>query len=887
MHWETHMTTIVQTTDGSGTIFLIDNLNTYVLAPGVTHVGRIDLDQASTGRTFVQISGHLINTSLIANFDSTTAAVTFAVTSTGLVSAASPSNALDLGFAGRDAVLTNSGTILLDNIQFSGADFNIINTGLVSEAPISNILNDGLFFIFGASGTINNSGTIAAVADAFSFSGVDPNVSTKVINTGNITSGVIAIDTVHEINIQNSGTISGDLHAIDADEDFVLLNSGTLSAFGDAVSFGSDGRVTNTGTITSDARGLVAGGSTYIQNAGIISGSTAGINTGFGSTVLNDGDILADFDAIVLGSGSTVTNDGTITGLRDGIFGAGATNITNSGKIQGGTEGLDINGVLTLSNSGEIASSQGVAIDAASGFNIKSSGIITALTNLIASDAATGQTVTLNNSGTMQGGGAIIETGFANIRLTNSGTIDSLTGLNTAGFVRLVNDGNILLGGDFVDAGGYLLRNTDTITATGNGVTSSGGFRNTFNNQGMFIADQTALADAGSFSLITNSGTVIGSTAMDLSGVGYVINNSGMIQSLGNAFLGPVAAITMDNTAGYIVRNSGEIDGLSNGIDATLATGEHLFINTGTITGINRSIYVTNDLASSAFGHEVNNRGLLVGDVVMSEGDDLYYGKWGAIEGDILMGGGNDTASGGAEDERIEGGDGNDDIFGFGGDDNLQGDAGNDKLRGGDGDDVLNGGDNNDDLWGNDGDDVLFGGDGNDLLRGDDGADVLNGGSGYDRASYRDASEAIVLDLLDPGASTGAAAGDSYVSIEVFEATNFNDIMNGSNVRDVLRGFDGDDVISGNGGNDLLQGYEGDDTFTGGSGNDAIDGGNGRDVANFSGDLSDYTITMLMDGRIRVEDNVGSDGNDGIDTLTSIEFVTFGGGAEIDVMGLI
>jgi len=143
-----------------------------------------------------------------------------------------------------------------------------------------------------------------------------------------------------------------------------------------------------------------------------------------------------------------------------------------------------------------------------------------------------------------------------------------------------------------------------------------------------------------------------------------------------------------------------------------------------------------------------------------------------------------------------------------------------------------------------------------------------------------------VLDLLDLGASTGVAAGDSYVSIEVFEATNFNDIMIGSDVRDILRGFDGDDVISGNGGNDLLQGYEGDDTFTGGSGNDAIDGGNGRDVANFSGDQADYTITMLMDGRIRVEDNVGSDGNDGIDTLTSIEFVTFGGGAEIDVTDL-
>ena len=841
------MTTIVQITDGSGTILLNDNFNEYVLATNVTHVGSINLISSATGRTFIQVSGSLISTGSIANFNAVEAAVTFVVTSTGLVSSANNTNTLDLGFSGDEAILNNAGTILLDNIQFTGAGFEILNTGLMTEAPIGDTQNNHFILLFGANGIVNNSGTIIAVADALDFSGADPNVASKVINSGEISSGLVAIDTLHAINIQNSGTIMGDAHAIDADEDFVLLNSGTLSAFGDAVSFGSDGRVTNTGTILSDARGLVAGGNTSIQNTGIISGSTAGINTGFGSTVFNDGQILADFDAIVLGSGSTVTNDGAITGNRDGIFGAGAANIINSGEIQGGTEGLDINGVLTLSNSGQIASSQGVAIDAASGFNIRSSGTITALTDLIASDAATGQTVSLNNTGTMQGGGAVIETDFANINLTNSGVIDSLTGVSTAGLVRIVNDGNMQFGGDFAGVGGYSLRNTDTINATGNGITSSGGFLNAFNNQGTFLSNQTALTDSGIFSVISNTGTIIASKAMDLTGPSYVINNSGTIQSLGNTILGPVAGIEMDNSSGFRVQNSGEIYGATNGIDASLSTGTHVFNNIGTIEGGTHSILVTNSAQSALFGHEVNNRGTLIGDVSLSEGDDLYYGKWGAVDGDILMGGGNDTASGGDQDEQFFGGDGNDGIFGFGGDDNLQGEAGNDKLRGGDGDDVLNGGDDNDDLWGNDGDDVLFGGGGNDLLRGDDGADVLNGGSGYDRASYRDASAAITLNLLDPGASTGVAAGDSYV----------------------------------------LQGYEGDDTFTGGSGNDAIDGGNGRDVANFSGDQADYTITMLMDGRIRVEDNVGSDGNDGIDTLTSIEFVTFGGGAEIDVTGLI
>jgi len=452
-------------------------------------------------------------------------------------------------------------------------------------------------------------------------------------------------------------------------------------------------------------------------------------------------------------------------------------------------------------------------------------------------------------------------------------------------------------GGISFSGGGSELTNLGTIVATnGHGVILTGGDNDVINSGsiqagnvavyvGLFggVGDSvinTGIISGGSTSVAINGGT---GHAIFIDGNDATIVNSGSILAVHSAG-GGIGIGRGSRGDGAEIRNSGDIVSADwYGIDAEGLTGSGITLtkNTGLISGDEGSYLGHNGIDT------LINAGTMIGGIELNGGSDLYYGRYGSVEGDILLGAGNDTASGGDQDERIEGGDGNDDIFGFGGDDNLQGDAGNDKLRGGDGDDVLNGGDNNDDLWGNDGDDVLFGGDGNDLLRGDDGADVLNGGSGYDRASYRDASEAIVLDLLDPGASTGAAAGDSYVSIEVFEATNFNDIMNGSNVRDVLRGFDGDDVISGNGGNDLLQGYEGDDTFTGGSGNDAIDGGNGRDVANFSGDLSDYTITMLMDGRIRVEDNVGSDGNDGIDTLTSIEFVTFGGGAEIDVTGLI
>lgn len=80
----------------------------------------------------------------------------------------------------------------------------------------------------------------------------------------------------------------------------------------------------------------------------------------------------------------------------------------------------------------------------------------------------------------------------------------------------------------------------------------------------------------------------------------------------------------------------------------------------------------------------------------------------------------------------------------------------------------------------------------------------------------------------------------------------------------------GDDTITGNSIANIL---------TGGRGNDHIDGAGGKDVAVFSGAFADYTITSLGTGSYTVTDNVG---NDGTDTLTSIETLRF---SDRDVSG--
>ena len=401
---------------------------------------------------------------------------------------------------------------------------------------------------------------------------------------------------------------------------------------------------------------------------------------------------------------------------------------------------------------------------------------------------------------------------------------------------------------------------------------------------GIFAQDLGILANFSNSNIITNivnNGYVSAGTGIFMAANG-AINNGGTINAYGDSDTvgrGYAISIQPTFTNSLDITNTGTLSGavgaIGTGSSRTGGISVETVFNTGDIFGT-VSLYRGDDIYI--------NRGLSVGDVDMGDDNDLYYGRYGAVEGDIFLGAGNDTASGGAEGERIEDGDGIDRIFVFGGDDNLFGDDGNDVLRGGDGTDGVNGGIGNDDLGGGAGNDTLLGADGNDLLRGDFGADVLNGGDGFDRASYGDSSTGITIDLADTGLSTGFAQGDSYVSIEAYEATAFADVMFGDDVNNLLRGMDGDDQISGRGGNDNLQGFDGDDILSGGTGNDTLNGGDGDDIAAFTGDQADYTFTLLGNGNIRVEDTVGSDG---IDVLIAVEFVTFGGGAEIDVTGLI
>jgi Ca2+-binding RTX toxin-like protein len=206
---------------------------------------------------------------------------------------------------------------------------------------------------------------------------------------------------------------------------------------------------------------------------------------------------------------------------------------------------------------------------------------------------------------------------------------------------------------------------------------------------------------------------------------------------------------------------------------------------------------------------------------------------------------GADVVTGGNFDDRYLGYGGEDVMSGRGGDDYLNGGDGSDTLNGDDGNDRLEGGNSADFLYGGTGDDLVYGGAGidqlfgdagNDNLNGGLGGDTLNGGAGFDFVWYSGATSGVYARLDGVAAASGEAVGDTFISIEGFVGSAFNDIFVGNNANgDYIDGLSGNDTIYGLGGNDTLLGGRGNDNLYGGTGGDTLNGGADFDFAWYTG----------------------------------------------------
>ena len=81
--------------------------------------------------------------------------------------------------------------------------------------------------------------------------------------------------------------------------------------------------------------------------------------------------------------------------------------------------------------------------------------------------------------------------------------------------------------------------------------------------------------------------------------------------------------------------------------------------------------------------------------------------------------------------------------------------------------------------------------------------------------------------------------------------------------------------IIGSAGADQFTGNSAANVLEGNAGNDTIAGGGGDDYAVFNGNYADYTITGSYASSYQVVDNNTSDGDDGTDTVSGVEFLEF------------
>ena len=240
------------------------------------------------------------------------------------------------------------------------------------------------------------------------------------------------------------------------------------------------------------------------------------------------------------------------------------------------------------------------------------------------------------------------------------------------------------------------------------------------------------------------------------------------------------------------------------------ATDTLIVVNSGTLSGqsgisywIHPHSFYSDDSKNSV--DIIQNRGVMIGEVVTGGGDDTVDNRYGSIDGIVELGDGNDRYVGydhGTVTGFVSGGSGNDTFFG------------------------------------------------NPTV-----AEFFTGGFGVDTLDFRlHGAVTLALDLsFAPG---DAALGDQYIEMEnVFGSDIGDDVIRGDGFANALFGFGGNDSLDGAGGNDVLRGGVGIDTLTGGSGNDTFRfsgldecGDQITDFGNTVGDNDRFQITAAAFG---------------------------------------
>nr|WP_270783846.1 hemagglutinin repeat-containing protein [Enterobacter cloacae] len=530
----------------------------------------------------------------------------------------------ELGLSG--TTLTTAGQLQGQDVSIRAFDWNnrgsSLATGSLDVTTAGTLSNTGELMSQG-NGTLN---AVNTVNSGNMLSAGDLSLNGKTLrNSGTLQGNRV---TAHQDTITNSGTLTGiaaltlaarlemaaPLLTLVNDASGSLLTAGELSVTG--------GDLRNAGQwqgkrVLIHAQALTNGGAIQAENlldAQIVStltGTTGSKITSNGElalsalTLANRGQWIAKH--LTLGA-STLNNSGEITGvdalsvaltqlnnqaggklLSAGALTLDADNATNAGQIQGKATTVTAGQLI---NSGRLQG-EALTLNVSGALNNTASGV------LLSENALTVSTATLNNQGTLQGGGE--SSVKATTRVQNDGKMLSGGKLTlTAPELEnsssgLVQAARLLL--DVVNAvnGGNVLATTRA-ELRGSSLDNSGTLQG---------ADLQA-----NYQSVTNSGTVLGTTSLTVNG--DVLDNTGS----GKLYSGDKLLLDMRNYSGRgDVVSLGDatlklVNALAN--TGTLAAGKTLSVSSQNAM-TNSGVMQGNAIALSAGGALTNNGTLTIG----------------------------------------------------------------------------------------------------------------------------------------------------------------------------------------------------------------------------------------------------------------------------------
>jgi Ca2+-binding RTX toxin-like protein len=408
----------------------------------------------------------------------------------------------------------------------------------------------------------------------------------------------------------------------------------------------------------------------------------------------------------------------------------------------------------------------------------------------------------------------------------------------------------------------------EVYSTTGRAILSQGDNAKVFIGASGEVSGTTGI-QTGKNGFVQNAGTIEGQVAFDS---GTLINTGsifgfveiffgGSLRNYGD-LIGGLTVETRNLQQDFPVYNSGHMQNFDSRAFTTTIENDGLIDNyyTENVLRLTNTGTIRNFRVDGAA--TIINRGLITGDgigsgnlIFLSDADDSYDGRSGAIAGTIIAGGGSDTLLGGAQADSFDGSDrgasgAGDELYGNGGDDTLIGDAG-DLLSGGTGDDtfiintknvtieersgggidtVQSGvtyrlGANLENLvltgagkingFGNSFANDITGNSTANLIDGGAGADTMRGGAGNDTYTVDNRGDAVVeragqgRDLIRSSVTFTLSSQVEGLTLTGAAAINGS----GNTLANVITGNGAANVLDGETGKDTLRGNSGADTF--------------------------------------------------------------------------